>query len=331
MSFLPDALLISELNIPGSHNAAAINTIKRTRWACQDRSITAQLAGGIRLLDIRLKPKKRRKNDYFVTCHGHLGLLGANEFQPLDQLLAACTAFLQATPGETLLMTIKMDDWRRTRPTDRPAILETLKTHLAHLPILRVPQSPLPPDDPLIVHRPSLAPAHLPTLAPAHLPTLSECRGKIYLINRINDDPALGVPLNIPDNTPGTLLPPTAHRHYAIYVQDQYKALNRKDPEAHKLHLTMAATKHKHPGTVLLNFVSATKPFGRFVYITPPIPDQPAALGWLFLDYAFTTHDSGRPATADPPATAGCPATADLPARIIASNFAAAAIDDAIE
>jgi hypothetical protein len=295
MSSLPDALLISEINIPGSHNAAAINTTKRTRWACQDRSITAQLAGGIRLLDIRLKPKKRQKSYYFVTCHGHLGLFGANEFQSLDELLDECTAFLKANPAETLIMTIKIDDWRRTRTADRTTILETLKTHLAHLPIVSVPHGPLAPHDPLI--------------ATAHLPTLGACRGKIYLINRINDDPALGVPLNIPDNTPGTLLPPTAHRHYPVYVQDQYKDLNRKDPEAHKLELTIAATKNRRPGTVLLNFASATKPLGRFVYITLPIPSKPAALGWLFLDYAFTIHDSGRPATAD------------LPTRIIASNY----------
>jgi hypothetical protein len=301
MSALPDTLLISELNIPGSHNAAAINSIKRTRWACQDRSITAQLAGGIRLLDIRLKPKKRQKSYYFVTCHGRLGLFGANEFQPLDKLLDECTAFLKANPGETLIITIKIDDWRRTRTADRPTILETLKTHLTHLPIVSVPHGPLAPHGPLI--------------AAPHLPTLGECRGKIYLINRINDDPALGVPLNIPDNTPGTLLPPTAHRHYAVYVQDQYKDLNRKDPEAHKLHLTMAATKNKRPGTVLLNFASATKPLGRFVYITHPIPSKPAGLGWLFFDYAFTVHDSGRLATAD------------LPTQIIASNLTTAETD----
>ncbi len=287
MSDLPDNLLISEINIPGSHNAAAINTTRRTRWACQDRSITAQLAGGIRLLDIRLKPKKLKpkkrretQNPYtFITCHGRLGLPGANEFQPLDELFAECTAFLTANPTETLIITIKIDDWRRSRAADRTTILETLQTYLAPLPIIRATQ----------------------------LPTLGVCRGKIYLINRINDDPALGIPLNIPDNTPGSQLPSTTNRHYVVYVQDQYKGLDRINPEAHKLDLTMAAIKHKRPGTVLINFASATKPIGRFVYIMRELLEhfrdpaiRPSALGWLFLDYAFT---------------------ADLPTLIIASNY----------
>jgi hypothetical protein len=86
MSALPDDILISDINIPGSHNAAAINTRRRTRWACQDHSISEQLEKGIRLLDIRLKPKKQHRHTAagtafdFVTCHGHLGLAGAKPY-----------------------------------------------------------------------------------------------------------------------------------------------------------------------------------------------------------------------------------------------------------
>ena len=304
MSTLPDDLPIGEINIPGSHNAAAINTTRPTRWACQAHSITEQLEKGIRLLDIRLKPKNRRGPSTsqpdpvqwdFITCHGHLGLFGANEFQPFAEIAAECTGFLDANPTETIIMTIQIDDWRQTRPQDRPHILQSLQTRIAALPLVTGPSIPILGDSPCI-------------------PTLGESRGRIYLLNRINDDPALGVPIKIPNNTPGGIIAPVAARNYEVYVQDQYKKLNKRHPEAHKLRLTIAAFEKKRPGMVLLNFASATKPFGRFVYIMRELTEyftqtqpQNTPFGWLFLDYPFTTHDDKTP---------------DLPTHIIASNFA---------
>jgi hypothetical protein len=300
MTALPDDIPISELGIPGTHNSAAINKTRSTRWACQDHSITEQLNLGIRLLDIRLKPKPRNRTEIdfeFKTCHGRLSLLGANEFQSFDDVRKECSDFLKENPGETIITTIKIDDWRRTRPDQHPLILQKLRDALASLPLLTVP----------------------------HLPTLGECRGRIYLINRINDDPALGVPLAIPDNTPGAALAPTISRHYQVYVQDQYKALNYLNPEAHKLRLTLDAFKHKQPGAVLLNFASATKPVFRFVYIMRELIDQigqtpglqPSDLqpprlqpsGWLFLDYALTTYPTDHHQALD------------LPTLLIATNF----------
>ena len=306
MTALPDDIPISELSIPGTHNSAAINTTRSTRWACQDHSITEQLNRGIRLLDIRLKPKPRNRTEIdfeFKTCHGRLSLLGANEFQSFDDVRKECSDFLKENPGETIITTIKIDDWRRTRPDQHPLILQKLRDALASLPLLTV----------------------------SHLPTLGECRGRIYLINRINDDPTLGVPLVIPDNTPGATLAPTTNRHYHVYVQDQYKALDRSNPEAHKLRLTLEAFNHKTPRAVLLNFASATKPVFQFVYIMrellnhlgrPPHPRpsdlQPPhlqPLGWLFLDYALTTYPTDHHQTLD------------LPTLFIATNFNQPATD----
>src|ERR1700722_9406227 len=139
MTALPDDIPISELSIPGTHNSAAINTTRPTLWACQCHSITEQLNRGIRLLDIRLKPKPRTRStdqtdaptvpEYhfeFKTCHGHLGLFGANEFQSFDEVLEECIQFLKENPGETIIMIVKIDDWRRTRPAQRPLILQKL-------------------------------------------------------------------------------------------------------------------------------------------------------------------------------------------------------------
>ena len=317
MSSLPDDLRISEINIPGSHNAAAINTSKPTRWACQAHSITEQLEKGIRLLDIRLKPKKRRgpstSQPYpaqwdFITCHGHLGLFGANEFQPFAEIAAECTAFLAANPTETIIMTIQIDDWRKTRPNDRPHILQSLQTRIAALPLVTSPNLGKSSS----LHTPAENP-NIPNLGKSsNIPTLGQSRGRIYLINRINDDPALGVPIKIPDNTPGAIIAPVAARNYKVYVQDQYKRLNKRNPEAHKLRLTIAAFEKKRAGVLLLNFPSATKPFGRFIYIMRELTEyftqtQPQHTGWLFLDYPFATPDDKTP---------------DLPTLIITSNFA---------
>jgi len=292
LSALQDDLPISEINIPGSHNAAAINSIEPTNWACQAHSIKEQLERGIRLLDIRLKPKKRNSAYHFVTCHGRLGSFGANEFQPFDEVLEECTKFLAKNPGETIIMTIQIDDWRRTKKQDRPQILKILQTRLNLIPLVNA----------------------------LHLPTLKECRGRIFLINRINGDPALGVPINIPGNTPGTTLTATPQRPYAVYVQDQYKKLDYRGREAHKLRLTIAAFENKRPGEILLNFASATGPVGRLVYIMrglmeycgkPAVGHRNAApiRGWLFLDYACTSFSTDHRETLD------------LPTLIIESNF----------
>ena len=285
LSVLPDDLLISEINIPGSHNAAAINTKRATRWTCQRHSITAQLEKGIRLLD--------------------------NEFQSLESLLEECTGFLKANPGETLIMTIQVDDWRKTQKKDHPQVLKALQTRISRLPLILTP----------------------------HMPKLHECRGRIFLINRINDDPALGTPIDIPDNTPGETLTSMPSRHFEVHVQDQYKGLIKRRPEAHKLHLTIAAFGQKRPGAMLLNFTSGTKPFGRLLDIIEDLqkyftahslpgalaaPDQhqhmhthPSArrpIGWLLLDYPFGAHTKRQ----TPPRES--PSTEDLPTLIIASN-----------
>jgi len=283
LSALPDDVPISDISIPGSHNAAAINTQRPTRWACQRHSITEQLQKGIRLLDIRLKPKGRHNIYEFVTCHGHLGPFGANEFQPLDKVLEECASFLKASPKETIIMTIQIDDWHGARTKDHPQILKALQASLSGLPLLRTP----------------------------NMPALKDCRGRIFLINRINDDPALGVPVAIPDNTPGTTLGHNAQRQYEVYVQDQYKKLNRRDPEAHKLRLTIEAQEKKPKGSLLLNFASATKPFGRFVYIMEDLSQyftgqHAKQIGWLLLDYPFNTSPQNP---------------TDLPTLIIASNY----------
>lgn len=55
MTSLPDSVLLFNINLPGTHDSAAINRVSTTPWACQDKSIASQLNRGIRLFDLRLK------------------------------------------------------------------------------------------------------------------------------------------------------------------------------------------------------------------------------------------------------------------------------------
>jgi hypothetical protein len=56
---IPPDCLLSSINLPGSHDSAAINRFISTPYACQISSITEQLEQGVRVLDIR--KSKRNK------------------------------------------------------------------------------------------------------------------------------------------------------------------------------------------------------------------------------------------------------------------------------
>ncbi|WP_159659593.1 hypothetical protein [Alcanivorax xiamenensis] len=104
LSHISDDTLISEINLPGTHDTAAIST-RFNPYACHRFSVTDQLRGGIRLMDVRLKVKKSEEGRYeFTTCHGNLGSgIGLNEFQSFPSLLQEFRSFLEAHGTETVL------------------------------------------------------------------------------------------------------------------------------------------------------------------------------------------------------------------------------------
>ncbi|RZU47501.1 1-phosphatidylinositol phosphodiesterase [Fluviicoccus keumensis] len=96
MSVLPDGRLLSELNIPGTHDTMARygGDIAQT----QSMDLMMQLNSGVRALDIRC----RHYYDKFTIHHG-LIYQNAN----FDDVLTTARQFLQANPRETLLMRVK--------------------------------------------------------------------------------------------------------------------------------------------------------------------------------------------------------------------------------
>ena len=279
---VPDATLIGDINLPGTHDAAAINSSISTPYACHNVSISKQLEYGIRILDVRLKVKKSGSSYRFVTCHGDIGF---NEYQPFPSLMDECKAFLQANAKETIVMSLKVDDWNE-QGGNKDAVYTALQNLLSRYP----------------------------TVVPGSMPTLGSVRGKIVLLNRINNSMSLGVPISWQNNTSGSM----ADSRYPIYVQDQYEDLPLVGSVGQKCTLVTTAFQQKNGGNTVLNFASATW-YGVFgVYImgdlldyfgSQPARGRPARFGWIMFDYAFNKYNTD---------TYG---DLDIVSIVIASNF----------
>lgn len=127
MKYMPDEALISQLNIPGTHDSATgtINQLFVNSAKCQDWDITEQLENGFRVFDLRLR---YALCDYvtftdgwlppeeLTLCHGGLdcyktkfdaymamsGVLG--ETLKLKNVLDICKKFLDAHPSECIIL-----------------------------------------------------------------------------------------------------------------------------------------------------------------------------------------------------------------------------------
>ncbi|NXG56038.1 PLCX3 protein, partial [Hemiprocne comata] len=96
MAGLPDALPLSHLSIPGTHDSLSLFGGQRLR--CQSWSLEAQLAAGIRFLDIRCKLSRGELHVYHLCTYQRASL---------REVLRRTLSFLHAHPGEVVLMRIK--------------------------------------------------------------------------------------------------------------------------------------------------------------------------------------------------------------------------------
>ncbi|MET3135040.1 hypothetical protein AAKU55_005343 [Oxalobacteraceae bacterium GrIS 1.11] len=273
LSCIADHVPIGNISIAGTHDSAAINASVLTPYACQRFSISQQLNGGIRLLDVRLKVTRPSDVYVFMTCHGNIGVgVDANVYQSFVSLLDECKAFLNNHPKETIIISLKIDDRGSYNLAD---FSDQLCAVLLSYPIAQVTQ----------------------------MPTLGQVRGKIVLFNRITTpaDSRFGFPLNIPDNTSGTPIFPCQNRPFQVFVQDQYEDLSVVDPNAAKLKLVIHAISKKTANNVVWNFASATffKVIGVYVmqnflrefgYI--PGSNRASQLGWILFDFPFEQYNS---------------------------------------
>ena len=100
----PNALVYT-LDLLGTHDSSTYKADNNSAWQCQRANITTQLNWGVRVLDIRLKMNEKvdskRNFRSLLTAHG------SHTYEPFDDILNYCMNFLNAHPGETIIMMIK--------------------------------------------------------------------------------------------------------------------------------------------------------------------------------------------------------------------------------
>ena len=146
-----------------------VRTVDDRLVRTQRAPLDAQLAHGVRLLDIRC----RHVRDAFDIHHGGIAL-----GMTFDDVLATCARFLDAHPRECIVMSVK-DEWPAhacTRSFDA-----TFDAHRARHPRLR-------------------------WHAGGTLPALGDLRGAIVLLRRFRSSRPLGIDLTAwPDNATFTI------------------------------------------------------------------------------------------------------------------------------
>ncbi len=292
MKGIPDTMPLEDINIPGTHDSAAINKNTHTLYACHYNDITTQLKNGIRLLDVRIKVKQEKDSIVFMTCHSNfLSKIGVNEYQTLESLLTECSEFLKSYSSETIIMSLKIDDFAidESRRNEAYNLLETM---LKKYPIRAYNKN---------------------------LGTMGDSRKKIILFNRINDEERFGYPISWADNTTGSYTYDTDKRNFKVYAQDCWNLLNPATAKENKLKYVTDTMKVKKRGDkqVVWNFMSACRLLLLGVYIGPNLlatfgkakDKRLTNFGWLLMDYedsSYSTDIYGQ---------------LDIPSVIIASNF----------
>ena len=151
MSELPDELYITDLSIPGTHDAGAAHTSTCNSSAqCQQLSIHDQLNAGIRYFDLRIGPDQR-------IVHGATNCQFNGDGLYLDRVMNWIREFLRDNPGEVVILQ-PMEN-RGGDKVDKAAYNYFKKLVEKERNLFYIGD---------------------------HVPTLGECRGKILILSRLN-------------------------------------------------------------------------------------------------------------------------------------------------
>jgi len=245
MTPLDGTLPVSQFSIPGTHDSGALVEPISGTAKCQNLGIADQLTAGVRFLDIRC----RHINDAFAIHHGQV-------YQNMNftDVLNATIGFLNANPGETVIMSVKEE----YNPSGNTRSFEaTFDSYVAQNP-----------------SKWNLGSA---------IPTLTQARGKIVLFRRFG---ASATPKGIdasnwPDNT-------TFSSGGTLRVQDRYNVSNNNDKWNQILQVLNEA-RYGGPGTLYVNFSSGTTS----IFGIPNIPTVSNNINPRISTF-FSSNTSGR-------------------------------------
>lgn len=238
MAWLDDGKKLSEVALPGTHDAATKNVQLAFFSKCQALTVGEQLEAGYRYLDIRLGADKDRLKlmHGFTNCTTN-GWPWAGALY-LDDVLKDCYAFLSAHPTEAVVFAVKQE-----HGSESAAQFETLLNAYVQKN----------PDRWLLTD---------------HIPTVAEARGKLVLMRRYADEANLGEQSGIPllwDNQNGhddvsKNLATHDNGSYTLSVQDRYEYEEGAKWQAFLLGLQSG---RPGAGTVTIHFLS-TKGSGTY-------------------------------------------------------------------
>jgi len=116
MKNIPDDFLISEINLPGTHNSPTQYIYFRHFSRCQNKNIFDQLTMGIRFLDIRFlfDGKDLKLSHSIFKCKKSRI---KKEDLLFSDVLKQCELFLKENPTETILMSVKREAGKKEEET----------------------------------------------------------------------------------------------------------------------------------------------------------------------------------------------------------------------
>lgn len=267
---LCDDVLLSCINIAGTHDSATAYVDFENQAKCQKATVSQQLEMGIRLLDIRLALKGGR---YFLV-HSLANCYEDAEKKCLlyfDKVFSECKTFLKENPEETIVMSIKQDRGIQNKSFFEGFYRQFIKND----------------DDIWCLGN--------------EFPRLKDCRGKIVLVRRCkvkkkfllshecgldfshwpDQDRKITSPCSVFLDKSGTF----------AKVQDRYKlSPEKKWYECARPFLDSCITDSK---TAAIHFLSTSSrgvnPFKASEYINPLFSEYEMpcdrAVGWIFMDF----------------------------------------------
>lgn len=169
MSKLPDSMYLSELNMPGTHDAGAANMFLQvdeqvSSTLCQQLYLDEQLNAGIRAWDIRIDRASAKTESDPNIVHGLSAAFCRNstgQVLELDEVMWTARNFLKTHPLETVIITLKGDG--KTVGSDEDVANHVLKY---------IKDSSFP------IYRPAVGEG-------GKVPTLGQVRGKIVFVRRL--------------------------------------------------------------------------------------------------------------------------------------------------
>ncbi len=246
MTSLDGNLPLSQFSIPGTHDSGALVEPISGTAKCQNLSIADQLNAGVRFLDIRC----RHINDAFAIHHGAI-------YQNMNftDVLNATIGFLNANPGETVIMSVKEE---HTPSGNTRSFEATFDSYVAQNPSKWQLGS--------------------------GIPTLTQARGKIVLFRRFG---ASSTPKGInasswPDNT-------TFSSGGTLRVQDRYN-VSDNNAKWDAILQVLNEARYGGPNTLYVNFASGVS---SGIFGIPNIPAVSNNINPRLTTF-FTNNPSGR-------------------------------------